>query len=67
MFFEKFGEIALQMMISDPPILFDFRFIGSKILFNQHRYDSLDGFIKAGDDCLVIIPPVYKLINGNSS
>ena len=24
-FIEKFGSIALQMMISDPPLLFDFK------------------------------------------
>lgn len=47
-FIQKFGEIALQMMISDPPLLFDFRQIGQKVQFNQHKQDSLDGFIKTG-------------------
>ena len=51
------------MMISDPPMLFDCRYIGQKVQFNQHKQDSLDGFIKAGEDCFVILPPVFKLIN----
>lgn len=27
----------------------------------------MDGFIKTGDDCLVIIPSVFKLIPGSKS
>ena len=53
-------------MISDPPLLFDFRQIGQKVQFNQHKQDSLDGFIKSGEDCLIIMPCVYKLINNTN-
>lgn len=48
-------------MISDPPLLFDLDAIGKKINFNQHKQESLDGFIKANEECFVILPPVYKL------
>lgn len=47
-------------MISDPPLLFDFRHLGQKIKFSQYKHDSLDGFIKVDEECLVILPPVYK-------
>jgi hypothetical protein len=66
-FISKFGELAMKMMISDPPLVFEFGQIGKKVQFNQHKQDSLDGFIKTGEDCLVIIPPVYKLIPSTSS
>ena len=55
-FIKKCGEIVLKMMISDPPMLFDCRQIGMKVNFNQHKFESLDGFIKASDECLVILP-----------
>ena len=48
-------------MISDPPLLFDFSKLGVKVSFNQHKQDSLDGFIKTGEECFVIVPPLYKL------
>lgn len=55
-------------MISDPPLLFDLDSIGQKVTFNQHKQDSLDGFIKASEECYIILPSVYKLNqadNGN--
>ena len=60
-FVKKCGEITMKMMISDPPLLFDCTAIGHKVAFSQHKQDSLDGFIKAGEECFVILPPVYKL------
>ena len=61
-FIKQCGEIILKMMISDPPLLFDCRQIGMKVSFNQHKFESLDGFIKANEDCLTILPPVFKLV-----
>ena len=49
------------MHISDPPITFDLKRIGEKVQFNQYKFDSMDGFIKNNDDCLVILPSVHKL------
>jgi hypothetical protein len=33
-FLKKLGEVAFQMMISDPPIVFDLKRIGEKVQFN---------------------------------
>lgn len=66
-FIRKFGEISLQMIISESPLLIDLRAIGQKVPFNQSRHDSLDGFIKAGDECLVILPPIVKLQKSEKS
>ena len=33
-FLMKLGEVAFQMMISDPPIVFDLKRIGEKVQFN---------------------------------
>ena len=48
------------MNVSDPPLTFDLKRIGEKVLFNQYKYDSLDGFIKNNDECLIILPSVHK-------
>lgn len=53
-------------MISDPPLLFDIDSIGQKVNFNQHKQESLDGFIKANEECYIILPSVYKLNQGSS-
>ena len=43
------------MMISDPPLIFDFQKIGQKVSFNQYKQECLDGFINAGEDSGPII------------
>ena len=48
------------MLVSDPPIVFDVKRIGEKVQFNQFKYDSMDGFIKTNDECLIILPSVHK-------
>lgn len=65
-FIKKFGEIALQMMISDPPLLMNVEEIGQKVSYNQHKQESMDGFIKTNEDCYVILPSVYKLNINNA-
>jgi hypothetical protein len=62
-FVKKCGEISLKMMISDPPLAFDYTKIGDKMYFNQHKQESLDGFIKSQDESYVILPTVFKIIN----
>ena len=63
-FLKKLGEVAFQMMISDPPIVFDLKRIGEKVQFNQFKFDSLDGFIKSNEECLIILPSVHKFTSG---
>ena len=48
------------MLVSDPPIVFDLKKIGEKVLYNQFKYDSMDGFIKVNEECMIILPPVHK-------
>jgi hypothetical protein len=48
------------MLVSDPPIVFDLKRIGEKVQFNQFKFDSMDGFIKSNDECIVILPSVHK-------
>lgn len=59
-FIKKIGEIAFQMYVSDPSIVFDIKRIGERVQFNQFKYDSMDGFIKTNDECLIILPSVHK-------
>ena len=63
-FLKKLGEVAFQMLISDPPIVFDLKRIGEKVQFNQYKFDSLDGFIKSNEECLIILPSVHKYSSG---
>ena len=53
------------MLVSDPPLVFDMKRIGEKVQFNQYKFDSLDGFIKGNDECLIILPAVHKYSVGN--
>ena len=50
------------MLISDPPLVFDLKQIGEKVQFSQFKHDSLDGFIKGNEECLVVLPPVHKFL-----
>ncbi len=52
------------MFVSDPPIMFDLKRIGEKVQFNSFKYDSMDGFIKAGEECYIILPAVHKNTSG---
>jgi hypothetical protein len=63
-FLKKLGEVAFQMLISDPPIVFDIKRIGEKVQFNQYKFDSLDGFIKTNEECLIILPSIHKYSSG---
>jgi hypothetical protein len=49
------------MFISDPPLAFDMSRIGEKVVFNSTRQESIDGFIKNKQECVVILPPVLKM------
>ena len=59
-FIAKMGEILFQMVISDPPICMDMASIGQKVRFNQYKYETIDGFMKAEEECIIILPSVHK-------
>jgi FtsZ-binding cell division protein ZapB len=63
-FVRKAGEVAFQMQVSDPPLAFDTKRIGEKVLFNSFKYESIDGFIKSNEECLIILPSVHKFNQG---
>lgn len=66
-FVRKVGEVCFQMLISDPPLVFDLKRIGEKVEFNQFKFEPMDGFIKANEECLVILPSVHKYCPTSSS
>ena len=47
--------------ISDPPIVTHYKTIGTKVKFNQLQHEPLDGFIKPGEECYVLLPSTHKL------
>ena len=55
------------MVISDPPICLDLASIGQKVRYNQYKYDSMDGFVKAEEECFIILPSVHKQVVGGGS
>ena len=34
--------------------------MGKTVAFNSFTYESIDAFIKNGEDCLIILPALYK-------
>lgn len=59
-FVRRLSEVCFQLLISDPPLVFDLKRIGEKVQFNQYKYDSMDGFIKNNEECLIILPSLHK-------
>lgn len=59
-FIEKFSLICFKMYISDPWLVFDMSIVGHKVQNNPIKMDSMDGFIKNGQECLIILPSVHK-------
>lgn len=59
-FLLKLSEVYLISYISEPEIILSLDCIGTKTQFNAIKHESLDGFIKNKDQCIVILPPAYK-------
>ncbi|CAD8090906.1 unnamed protein product [Paramecium primaurelia] len=59
-FFNKLSEIMFNCYISDPILTFDIQSIGQKISFNQQKHDPIDGFIKNKEECIILLPAVFK-------
>lgn len=55
------------MVISDPPMCLDLASIGQKVRYNQYKYDSMDGFVRADDECFIVLPSVHKQVMNTSS
>lgn len=59
-FINKLSEFMMCYYICDPPLIANYTTIGTKVLFNATKHDPLDGFIKAKEECIVILPSLHK-------
>lgn len=59
-FLTKLSEFLICYYICDPPLIVNYKNIGNKVLFNATKHDPLDGFIKAKEECIVILPSLHK-------
>ena len=59
-FFMRFSEILFCLHINDPPFRCMDQFIGQRVEFNSLLHDAIDGFIRTGDNCFIILPQILK-------
>ena len=59
-FLQKLAEILFVYFINDPPVKCGVENIGQKVEFNSIHHDAIDGFIRPGDHCIIVLPPVIK-------
>lgn len=59
-FVNKLSEFLMCYYICDPPLVINYKSIGTKVLFNATKHDPLDGFIKSKEECIVILPSLHK-------
>jgi len=45
----------------------DLASIGQKVRYNQYKYDSMDGFVRADEECFIVLPSVHKQVMNVSS
>lgn len=50
----------MQLYVSEPELTIDLPQFGQKVQFNAFKHDSIDGFIKQNDECLVVLPQMIK-------
>lgn len=60
-FMQKLSELLFAFSIHDPPVKCAWENIGQQVEFSSLLHDALDGFIRPGDQCVVIVPPVHKM------
>lgn len=48
------------MVISDPQLRMDMSLFGQEVKFST-KYQSLDGFIKQNETCIIVLPSVHKV------
>jgi FtsZ-binding cell division protein ZapB len=59
-FIRKLSEIYLLCYICEPEFVFAKETIGNKVAFNAVKHESIDGFLKSKEQCIIILPAVYK-------
>lgn len=60
LFLQKMSELILCFYISDPPLMVNYKQIGSKVIYNSVKHEPLDGFIKNKEECIIILPSIHK-------
>jgi len=50
-----------MMVISEPQLVFDLNEIGKRDTFTTSRHECLDGFLKQKEECLMILPAIFKV------
>lgn len=53
--------------VSIPKVQFNDSDFGQFDEFTVGAHDSLDGFLKAKDECVVVLPQLYKLVSCNAN
>jgi len=59
-FADKLGELLFCYHISDPPIACMWENIGDQAEYSALLHEAVDGFLRPGDLCIVMLPCVYK-------
>lgn len=59
-FADKLGELLFCYHISDPPIACMWENIGDQAEYSALLHETVDGFLRPGDLCIVMLPCVYK-------
>ena len=59
-FAKKLSEILFLCAISEPELVLETEAMGTKILFNTLKHESMDGFVKHKEMVVVVLPAVHK-------
>ncbi|CAG9331490.1 unnamed protein product [Blepharisma stoltei] len=59
-FIQNLSELLFTFYINDPPVKCGWEQVGQEVEFSSLLHDALDGFIRPGDKCIVVIPPAFK-------
>ncbi|CAG9316573.1 unnamed protein product [Blepharisma stoltei] len=59
-YLKKLEELVFCYYISDPPLTCPWESIGEIIQFNSLLHDAIDGFVRPGDQCYVLLPIIHK-------
>ena len=59
-FLKKTAVILFFCHISDPIIKIDIESIGQTVSFNPIKHETIDGFAKPKQECIILLPSCYK-------
>lgn len=59
-FLRSLSEIYFLCYISEPAFVFSLDSIGTKAQFNAIKHETIDGFVKNKEPCIIILPTAHK-------